>query len=251
MNFKTKNNLYTSGDMKREAKAQLSGHWGQSVLLAALPTIFTILFIQSTTESIIWSSIFDIIQSFLVIGVTFGFMNLLRNQAYHFNGLQEIVSAFRSKYFKNLLFLIILKYFLIFLWTLLFIIPGIVKALGYAQAERIYKDRVDQTGEQPSPHDCLAESQQLMYGSKVDLFVLDLSFIGWSFLNYFTFGILGLWLTPYMEMSQVVFYENISEGSYLRDNRQNEHSDRESEEADEYNEEIGRDPDDFRDFDDF
>lgn len=251
MNFKTEPNLYTSGDIKREAKAQLSGHWGQAVLLALLPTVFSFLFIQNATVGSIWSILLEMIRSFLVVGVTFGFMNLLRNEAYELESFKEVLSPFRSKYFRNLLFLMLLKYLFIFLWSLLFLIPGIVKAYAYSQAEMIYKDTVDRTGEQPSAKECLDESQRLMKGNKMDLFALELSFIGWTFLNIFTFGILGLWLTPYMTMSQVVFYENLTESSYLKNSKEPEKASTRKQEARRRNEEVGQDPNDFRDFEDF
>lgn len=251
MNFKTKQNLYTSGDFKREAKAQLKGHWGQAVLMAVLPALFSFIFLRNITEVSVWSLFIEMIRSFLVIGVIFGFMNLLRHEASKLEGVQEIVSPFRSKYFRNLLFLMLLKYLFIFLWSLLFLIPGIVKGYAYAQTEYIYKDTVDRTGEQPSARECLAESQRLMKGNKADLFILDLSFTGWAILNGFTFGILGLWLTPYMTMSRVVFYESISEGNYLKVSEDLRKDSSRKQQASESQEEVGRDPDDFRDFDEF
>lgn len=251
MDFKTKNHLYTSGDMKREAKAQLNGHWGQAIFMAVFPTIFYALFLRNVSEVSLWSLFLDSIRTFLIVGVSFGFMNLLRNESYQLNGLQEIVRPFRLKYFRNLLFLMFLRYVITFLWSLLFIVPGIVKSYAYSQAEYIYKDIVDRTGEQPSPGECLAESERLMKGHKMDLFVLDISFIGWGILSGLTFGILGLWLTPYMSMSRVVFYESISDGQYLDPSDEGTSPEAKDQKAAKTTEEIGKDPDDFRDFDEF
>lgn len=251
MNFKTQLNLYTSGDIKREAKAQLAGHWTDAVLVALIPSVFAFLFFRSATDNVLISVLLDMLQAFLVTGVTFGFMNLLRNKRYKLQPFQEILAPFRTDYFKNLLFLKIWKYFFVFLWSLLLIIPGIVKAYGYSQAELIYKDYVNRTGDQPDARACLEESQKLMQGHKTDLFVLELSFIGWHILNAFTYGILSLWLTPYTTMSRVVFYENITEGSYLTGTQHgNRDSTKHSDPMAEY-EEVGKDPDDFRDFEDF
>lgn len=251
MHFKTKSNLFTSGDIKREAKAQLAGHWGQAVLLALLPALFSFVFIRNTVDGSAWMIGLDLIRSFIVLGVTFGFMNLVRNRRYRLEALQEVLEPFRSKYFWKLLQLTLLKFLFTFLWSLLFLIPGIIKGYAYSQAVLIYKDTVDRTGEQPSARACLDESQRLMKGHKADLFVLELSFIGWFILTVFTFGLLGLWLTPYWTMSQVVFYENLTKGQYLNDFEPKEQTNTNRQTETQNNEEVGKNPEDFRDFDDF
>ncbi len=253
MHFKTKSNLYTSGDIKREAKVQLTGYWGGAVILGVIPAIFSFFFLREAADNTLIGITFDLIRDFLVTGMTFAFMNLLRQPKYRLDPLQEIVSPFRSEYFVGLLKIKLWQYLFVFLWALLFVIPGIVKAYGYSQAELIYKDTVDRTGKQPDARACIKESQKRMYGYKADLFALDLSFIGWLLLNGFTFGLLGLWLTPYMQMSRVVFYENLTNGYYL--NREDAiHTQTSSEPPREpinKYEEVGKDPDDFRDFEDF
>lgn len=253
MHFKTKPDLYTSGDIKREAKAQLTGYWGGAVILGVIPAIFSFFFLREAADSTLIGVAFDLIRDFLVTGMTFAFMNLLRHHQYVLEPLQEIVSPFRSEYFVGLLKLKLWKYLFVTLWALLFVIPGIVKAYGYSQAELIYKDTVDRTGKQPDARACIDESQKRMYGYKADLFALDLSFIGWLFVNIFTIGLLGLWLTPYMQMSRVVFYENLTNGHYLnRDDGMESETTQEPHMGpiNEY-EEVGKDPDDFRDFEDF
>ena len=251
MQFKTNHELYTSAEIKQEAKAQLKGYWREAILISLIPVLFSFLFIYSAADGENTSLFFDLIHDFLGVGVTFSFMNVLRERDYVIAPLREILAPFRSKYFINLLKLKLLKYVVIFLWMFLFIIPGIVKSYGYSQAELIYKDTVDRTGKQPSVRACLAESQKIMMGHKADLFVLDLSFFGWYILNIFTAGILSIWLTPYKTMSRVVFYENLSKDHYLNRGRpeRSEHSPRQQ--TTNIYEEVGKDPDDFRDFDDF
>ena len=117
MHFKTKSNLFTSGDIEREAKAQLAGHWGQAVLLALLPALFSFVFIRNTVDGSAWMIGLDLIRSFIVLGVTFGFMNLVRNRRYRLEALQEVLEPFRSKYFWKLLQLTLLKFLFTFLWS--------------------------------------------------------------------------------------------------------------------------------------
>ena len=58
-------------------------------------------------------------------------------------------------------------------------------------------------------NDCSTRSREMMNGNKWRLFCLDLSFIGWSLLSIFTFGILMLWVTPVMQASRAAFYESL------------------------------------------
>lgn len=93
-----------------------------------------------------------------------------------------------------------------FLWLLLLIIPGIIKAYAYSMANYISVDHPEY-----SPNDCINYSQDMMYGHKMDLFLLDLSFIGWILLSIATLGIGFLWLIPYMQTARAVFYEEIKD----------------------------------------
>ena len=89
----------------------------------------------------------------------------------------------------------------IFLWTLLFIIPGIVKSIAYSQMYYIIAEFKD-----VSTTKAMRISMEITKGHKWDLFVMYLSFLGWSILSAFTFGILHLWLAPYMNMTFVNAY---------------------------------------------
>lgn len=252
MNFITQEQLYSTGDMKAEAKAQLKGHWKNAMILALIPVLFSIFFVSEMTSDVteaplgrnLMNVFLQVVHGFLLTSVSFTFLDFLRtNQP--INPLEGSLQAFKKEYFVNLLLLKILKYLYVSLWTLLFVIPGLVKFIGYSQAELIFKDKVDQTGEIPNPRDCLKESEELMRGHKMDLFSLSLSFVGWILLSFLTLGLLYIWLTPYMEMSQVVFYENLMAHARVED-LNDEKVFYESKES-----EIGKDPDDFSDFDDF
>ncbi len=90
-----------------------------------------------------------------------------------------------------------------FLWALLFLIPGIVKSYSYSMAYYIKADHPEYSWSQ-----CIAESRKLTEGHKWDLFVLDLSFIGWYLVG--SICIVGsLWVTPYHNAAKAQFYESI------------------------------------------
>ena len=91
-----------------------------------------------------------------------------------------------------------------FLWSLLFIIPGIVKCFSYSMTPFILEEHPELGANEAIDH-----SRAMMKGHKFDLFWLILSFFGWGFLCLFTFGIGYLWLVPYMDTSISAFYEDV------------------------------------------
>ena len=91
-----------------------------------------------------------------------------------------------------------------FLWTLLLIVPGFIKAYAYSMAFFILHDNPKM-----DPLEAIKQSQIMMKGYKWKLFLLQLSFIGWAFLCVLTLGIGFFWLYPYMNLSIANFYENL------------------------------------------
>ncbi len=91
-----------------------------------------------------------------------------------------------------------------FLWSLLFIVPGIVKAISYSQAPFIIAENPNMPA-----MEALRQSERMMAGRKMDYFVLNLSFIGWALLAIPTLGLISIWLTPYMNMTMVNFYSGL------------------------------------------
>ena len=95
-----------------------------------------------------------------------------------------------------------------FLWTLLFIITGIIKGYSYSMAMYIKRDNPHL-----SANECITLSKQMMDGHKWDLFCLHISYIGWVLLSILTCGILFLWVTPKMQQAEYLFYKEVS-GTY-------------------------------------
>ena len=93
-----------------------------------------------------------------------------------------------------------------FLWSLLLVIPGIIKAYAYSMSFYILADNPELTASE-----ALAKSQSLMRGHKMELFILELSFIGWFFLIGLTFGLAAIYVAPYMEATMANFYNSIKE----------------------------------------
>lgn len=90
------------------------------------------------------------------------------------------------------------------LWTLVLVIPGIIKAYSYSMTFYILRENPEMTA-----GDAITASQKMMDGHKMDLFLLSLSFIGWAILASITFGIGYLWLIPYIYTAYAAFYETL------------------------------------------
>ena len=97
-----------------------------------------------------------------------------------------------------------LQYLYIFLWTLLFYVPGIIKSYSYAMAYFVHIDHPELT-----PNQCITESRRLMNGNKWRLFCLDISFIGWAIVGSLACGIGTLWVNAWMYEARAVFYDDL------------------------------------------
>lgn len=93
-----------------------------------------------------------------------------------------------------------------FLWSLLLIIPGIIKGYAYSMAFYVLADNPELTASE-----ALAKSQTIMRGHKMELFILELSFIGWFFVIGLTFGLAAIYVAPYMHATIANFYNSIKE----------------------------------------
>lgn len=90
------------------------------------------------------------------------------------------------------------------LWSLLLIVPGIIKGYSYMMTMYILADEPEL-----SAKEAMQKSMYLMDGHKMELFVLQLSFIGWMILSSLTFGLLLVYVIPYMEAATANFYQAI------------------------------------------
>ena len=92
----------------------------------------------------------------------------------------------------------------VFLWSLLLIIPGIVKSFSYAMTPFIMVENPDMTA-----NEAITASRELMDGHKTDLFWLGLTFIGWSLLSLLTLNLGSIALNPYMNAAYAAFYRSL------------------------------------------
>ena len=156
---------------------------------------------QRTTNGV--SSLTFLLEIFLLLPLEVAFLNIFRKLLV--NGDTNMVgNLFNfSNYWKKIGGMLLMG-ILTFLWSLLFIIPGIIKAFSYAMTPFIL-DENPELGASEAIH----RSRMMMKNHKFDLFWLYLSFIGWFLLCCITCGIGFLWLTPYIDTAKAAFYEEV------------------------------------------
>ncbi len=215
-------------DFRFAARTSLSGYWGTALL-----TSFVGVLLGGTSASFSTSGIFEVINNFyytlpmpfsfdstalsvlsqillnwglvvfliggaIELGIWAFFGRINMGERPPFSALFE-----RFALFGKALGLRLFISLFVFLWSLLFIIPGIVASYKYSLAPQLMAEYP-----QMGIREAVNRSKQLMSGHKGRLFCLDLSFIGWWFLSALTLGILGLWITPYFLTARAAFYLN-------------------------------------------
>lgn len=180
-----------NSEIKASAKQKLSGKWG-TVIGASLVMGLIVGAVSSIGLSI-----------FIVgpasVGLAALFLAVVREGEADFN---LVFSGFNN--FVNTMVTGLLYEIFITLWSMLFLIPGIIKSYSYAMCFYIQNDNPEMSGTE-----AITASKEMMDGHKMELFLLDLSFIGWILLSCLTCGLLMLYVGPWMNASRAEFYERI------------------------------------------
>lgn len=220
--------MKTNQDYKNAALAALKGNWAPAVLATV---VFFLIAIICILPSQIWAlrnpldpasvspaEIIDYYKSLLPVSILasllyifvlypleVGYDNaclrLLRNGE---NDLTGNTFRITLKGYARKAWGMFLMGLFTALWTMLFVIPGIVKVFSYAMTPFILEENPELSANQ-----AIDRSRAMMKGHKFDLFYLGLSFIGWGLLCILTLGIGFLWLIPYVQTSISAFYEDV------------------------------------------
>ena len=220
--------------IRARARAHLTGNWGVSIavalvasLLGGLVTGSTFLpelnaeaavalpFLQELADSINrgWeignftfsfrSGVFGF-AAFLIGGVLeLGYAEFLLKQhdgrETQFGDLFSQFDRFGTGFAQNFL-----RGLYVTLWGLLLIIPGIIKSYAYAMTPFILAENPNMSASQ-----AIRASQELMDGHKSELFILDLTFLGWDLLAALTLNLGNIALNPYKNAAHAAFYRQI------------------------------------------
>lgn len=193
--------------IKQIAWEKLGGKWSQAavavlvfILISIIIDLPSAFFEKNSTGESIWNILETPFALGLDIGLYAYFLNLARNKEIP---LKQLVVGFTSGwgFYFNLICTQILALLFIFLWSLLLFIPGIMKAFSYSMIYFILLDHPEY-----SHFEILRNSSDMMYGHRMELFVLSLRFIPWVILGIVTCGIGFLWVIPYITTSICEFY---------------------------------------------
>ena len=173
----------TRVELKNEAKEQIKGKIG---ILFLIFLIIAIIGVGSSFVPIVgWFATIIIMPAFN-ISLCMIFLNLAKKEDI---SVGDVFKGFNIT--GKAVWLSIITWFYTFLWSLLFIIPGIIKTFSYSMAPFILADNPNLTSSE-----ALSESIKIMNGHKFDLFVLQLSFFLWYILGTITFGIAYVYVVP-------------------------------------------------------
>ncbi len=186
-------------DYRRIAWKKLSGNWGIAIVIMLLYSLICGALSSFGAAYLIFSGVFG-------VGMSAVMLKLSRSGQ---TDVDTMFDGFRRGLVSNILAGLLVSIYT-FLWTLLFIIPGIIKAYAYSMTYYILADNPDMAAS-----DAIKESCRIMDGKKWRLFCLDLSFIGWWILVILTFGILAFWVSPYTALARAEFYESVKQGATL------------------------------------
>ncbi len=155
-------------------------------ILAVLFIVFAIVFL---------------IKIFIINPLQVGCYGFFRDNATGVNADASAIGSGFSNYGHTFVTMLLRDIFLM-LWTLLFIIPGIIKAYSYRMVPFILRDHPEMTATE-----VITESRRLMDGQKWNVFVFDLSYIGWFLLSILTLGLLNIfWTYPYQQNANAAIY---------------------------------------------
>ena len=186
--------MKTNLEYKNAALAALEGKWAPAVICAVVYTLITCSTGTTGALSILVA---------LPLGV--GYYNVHRNLL--LRGDDRMTGeSFRigfDNWWHNVWGMLLMGIY-IFLWTLLLIIPGIVKSLAYSLVPYILVEKPEL-----SANEAIDLSRKMMKGHKNEFFFLVLSFLGWMILSCLTLGIGFFWLLPYMYTTYAAFYEDV------------------------------------------
>lgn len=202
--------------LKHTALAGLKGNWGFAVgavlltfvifmgLIIFTSLIFNIFYGDVPTGPLcefIINIIVTLISGFIGLCIPWVFLDFVRNK--YPKATDAFKPFYTSRIYRNIQATFSVT-ILIGLWTLLFIIPGIIKRFSYSQTNYILKDHPEL-----SAMEAITLSRKMMNGYKAKLLVLELSFMGWAILSSFTLGIGFIWLIPYIATTEALFYDNL------------------------------------------
>lgn len=188
--------LKENSELRAEARQALQGKWPMAAVAALIYSV-----VAGGLSAIPF--IGGLCSLFVGLPIAYGF-TIVMFEVYKgkdidfgvlFEGFQDYSRIFATKLLQGIYTA---------LWSLLLLIPGIIKYYSYAMTDYILKEEPAMKN-----NEAIEKSMAMMENNKMKLFMLDLSFIGWAILSIITFGIGFFFLQPYMQVARAAFYEDL------------------------------------------
>lgn len=188
--------MISNRELRQNARGQLGGGIFQNYWLMILLACLIV-------SALLSASVFTFFGVFILTGpLQYGLFRVLTDRVRGREKVEfgDLFKGFEEN-FSGTLVLGILQSIFIFLWSLLLIVPGIVKSYSYSMS--YYLQQEDKSKDWKA---CLDESRSRMNGHKGQLFLLDLSFIGWYMVGLLCLGVGALFVVPYHDMARTNFF---------------------------------------------
>lgn len=206
--------MKSSSEYRAMARESLSGVWNESALayliILAVACIFSVSSVVAPQE-ILWlqgslSGVQVAVSLLLIVPLTYGFNNAMLSLARRENSApaNDMFDYFKRDYSRSVPALLLAALAEVGLGIITLFIGTFILQYAYAMVPYLLRDYPELTATE-----ALRTSREMMKGHKWDLFVLDLTFIGWGILCLFTAGIGLLWLQPYVSAAHAHFYEDL------------------------------------------
>ena len=162
--------------------------------------IFLIIFGVVMVVAVIMSIIYMIIGGAVGIGYSNFNLDIIEGREARIGTIFDSFDQWKTAFVARLLSAIYVT-----LWSMLFLIPGIIASYSYSMMHFVMAENPEMSANQ-----AIGESKRLMKGNKWRFFCLQLSFLGWELLAiFFTAGIGLLWVVPYQQAAYAAFYRDI------------------------------------------
>ncbi len=189
----------SAGQIREAARASMQGKTGKCI---GVMVLYLVIVMGMNVIPVLGTIASIALTGPLTLGLAMFFLGIVRGESV---GIERLFDGFN--YVMNAFVTYILVTVFIILWSLLLIIPGLIKGLAYSMTFYILADNPEM-----KPLQAIEESRKMMDGKKLDLFILFLSFIGWYLLGIITLGLGLLWVIPYQNASVSHFYLEARKG---------------------------------------
>jgi uncharacterized membrane protein len=210
--------MKTYSDYRAAARESLSGNWKTSVIVMLMIWGITILLstvigLLSLDSEWLGNTLNVIVSILLILPLQWAFANALLQLVRGDNNITENTKqSFKTNYRTFVLTYLLMIIILLGIGVVTLLIGIFILNYAYRMVPYIIQEYPEL-----SPREALKLSREMMRGHKWNLFVLDLTFMGWVLLTILTLGIGGLWLTPYMQTTVAHYYEDLKQATIVEE----------------------------------